>query len=153
MQTLSLAQSDTSEENIIISNDINGTYLSTIQKIENEISVNYVNTFAKSLAKQEKEVCINSELPRIISSSIERELDDPPIDDITADIHGDSDNDDQYNDNESGTNKISDLNRRLDFRDFPTKLIEDTKLLYKGQDLLKMISKFYQLECELCRYI
>lgn len=33
---------------------------------------------------------------------------------------------------------------------FPTELIRDSKLIIKGKELSKLISKFYKLECELC---
>lgn len=38
----------------------------------------------------------------------------------------------------------------INLADFPTKLIENTKLLVKGPELVRLISKFYSLDCEYC---
>lgn len=92
--------------------------------------------------------------------SIERELDSLATDDITAQIHEESDNEDLYNEDENemaddSANAIDTLNFQMPCEqrnDFPTKLIEDSKLLYKGRDLIEMISKFYRLECDQCRW-
>lgn len=77
---------------------------------------------------------------------IKHELNDLAADEITAD----SDNEDPYNGDENDlaedTPDMDDLKQEK-FKDFP-KLIEDSKLLYKGDDLLNMISKFYRLECD-----
>lgn len=76
---------------------------------------------------------------RINSINIEHELDELTTDDIAVE----SDNEHPYNEDE---NVVDDLDREK-FKDFP-KLIEDSKLLYKGRDLLNMISKFYTLKCD-----
>lgn len=42
-------------------------------------------------------------------------------------------------------------NSNLDSNDFPKELIVDGKLAVKGKELTKLISKFYRLECDLCK--
>lgn len=77
---------------------------------------------------------------------IKHELDDIGADEITVD----SDNEDPYNGDENDMDEdapVMDDLKQEKFKNFP-KLIEDSKLLYKGDDLLNLISKFYRLECD-----
>lgn len=92
-----------------------------------------------------------------VRSNFEKTLDNLATDDIAAQIQEESDEEDLYNADENDsqidtTNAIDSLKiDRKNFKDFPTKLIEDSKLMYKGRDLLEMISKFYRLECDQCQ--
>ncbi|XP_031630900.1 zinc finger protein 572-like [Contarinia nasturtii] len=120
------------------------TTLHLYDKVENEaIEQNYI-------ISTEVDKCTTA------STQIERELDNLNSNDITlAEIHGESDNDDQYNEDEHTiddndvANSVPDLQNE-NFKDFPTTFIEDGKLLYRGRDLLEMISKFYRLACDQC---
>lgn len=142
-------------DNIIVSklindetNEPNETDISTrYDKVKNDEISNYILSTVSSKPTQ-----------IITTDSIERELDNLNSNEITlTEIHdgvGDSDNEDQYNEDENAIDHDDVVNTDLQkekFKDFPTKFIEDAKLLYKGRDLLEMISKFYQLECDQCR--
>lgn len=88
---------------------------------------------------------------------LERELDELASDDIAVEIHEESESEDNCKDDkdDSHMDSIEPAGSKLDaehFKNFPTNLIEDSKLLYKGKDLLAMISRFYSLECDQCRF-
>lgn len=91
------------------------------------------------------------------SKAIEQELHELTVDDITADIRNESDNEDQCMEDDNNPDDKKSANGdditidKSKFKDFPTKLIEGSQLLYKGRDLLEMISKFYTLECDVCK--
>lgn len=137
----------------------NGTLIITLRATST--STNLLNTnediiISKDDTTEVLETEINSTSLQIINDSktIEQELDELTIDDITADIRSESDTEDQCNDdndNERNDENTNDLKNK--FKYFPKKLIEDSKLLYKGKDLLRMISKFYTLECDICKYV
>lgn len=83
---------------------------------------------------------------------------DLAVDDIISEIRSESDDEAQCDDNEisqadNAITQIDDLemDRVERLKDLPTKLIEDSKLLYKGRDLLDMMSTFYKLECDVCK--
>lgn len=132
---------DSSENEIILSKlTSHDTDLSTHYEVVEETSETYPSVLP---TKQNDYIKTTSTVQIIDSSSfnIERELDDIATDD--------SDNEDPYNEDENVVVEetvIDDLNQEK-FKNFP-KLIEDSKLLYKGRDLLDMISKFYSLECD-----
>lgn len=87
--------------------------------------------------------------------NIEQELDDLASKDIAAELRGDSENEDACNededaDDDSPPNNVDNSLAHLQYKNFPTKILDGCKLLYKGPDLLNMISRFYRLECDQC---
>lgn len=117
------------------------------------IGKNQNGSIEKSTAK------IQDETSQPMQINIERELDALAVDDITSEIRSESDNEAQCNDDDDEITQDNDNAPTIDdlehdgerFKGFPTKLIEDSKLLYKGRDLLDMISTFYKLECDVCK--
>lgn len=75
---------------------------------------------------------------------------------VSEQINDESDDEDLCNADENETHDgpsdmIDDLTINHEkFKDFPKKLIENTKLLYKGREIIEIISKFYRLVCDLC---
>ncbi|XP_055310508.1 zinc finger protein 69 homolog [Sitodiplosis mosellana] len=148
---------DANENDIIISKlikddnahetDLSSTHYEVMEE-SSEIYTSVLSSKQNVYAKTSSTVQILDECPMQINSiSIERELDE--LDEITADSDNEynEDNDEHVVD-ENATATIDDVDHEK-FKDFP-KLIEDSKLLYKGRDLLNMISKFYRLECDQC---
>lgn len=107
--------------------------------------------------KSSKRTSNKKALLKSVRFNLEKTLDNLAIDDIAAQIQEESDEEDLYNADENDsqivtTNAVDSFKiDRQKFKDFPTKLIEDSKLMYKGRDLLEMISKFYRLECDQCQ--
>lgn len=94
----------------------------------------------------------------INSNSIERELDDLATDDVMVEVHSESDNEDVSQskvenaiDNDLTITDIDFDAKHGKYKDFPTKIIDGCKLLYRGRDLLEMISRFYDLTCDRCQ--
>lgn len=85
-------------------------------------------------------------------SCIERELDELATDDITSDEHIESDIEDDglAKTVNLNVNNINNVNEER-FKDFPAQIIDGCRLLFRGHDLLKMISKFYRLQCDQCQ--
>lgn len=88
-------------------------------------------------------------------NTIEQEFDELASKGIVAELRGESENDDGCDEDEDGDEdsspNVDDSNlARLQYKDFPTKILDGCKLLYKGPDLLNMISRFYCLECDQC---
>lgn len=86
---------------------------------------------------------------------MERELDELATDDIASDVHSDSENEDEQQNKADNSidDSLTDIHNENPerYRDFPTPIIDGCRLLYKGRDLLEMISKFYRLECDQCQ--
>lgn len=88
---------------------------------------------------------------------IEQEFDELASNDIAAEIRVDSENEDGYNEDgdeddngdEDSPSSIVD-SPHVQYKKFPTEILDGCKLLYKGHDLLNMISRFYRLECDQC---
>lgn len=75
---------------------------------------------------------------------------EPKPEDAEEEIFYESENDDE-NDNEI----VDEIKKPKNFEDiyysqFPKTFIEDNKLIIRGKELTKLISKFYRLECDLC---
>lgn len=91
----------------------------------------------------------------MLVSCIERDLDGLAADDIESDVHSDSENEDeqQTKADNSVDNSLTDTHNgnRERYKDFPVPIIDGCKLLYKGRDLIEMISRFYRLECDRCQ--
>lgn len=128
---------------------------SSPNEVKTEVNVN-LNEYPTELIVGQ---CIDSTpIPTPISSiSIERELDDLADDEIKAsDVHMETDNEDAYDEVESvidaeSSKRANDISMNNEqYKNFPAKMIDGCKLLYKGRDLLGMISKFYRLECDQC---
>lgn len=83
---------------------------------------------------------------------IEQEFDELTSSDISAEIRVESENEDGYHedgdDDRDEDSPASNVN--VQYKNFPTKILDGCKLLYKGHDLLNMISRFYRLECDQC---
>lgn len=66
-----------------------------------------------------------------------------------------SEDESQHNDNELINEKVIEIKQEsidnlINLDEFPKHIIEDGKLILKGKQLTKLISKFYKLECDLC---
>lgn len=93
-------------------------------------------------------------------NDIEQEFDDFASKDIVAELRVESENEDGCNedvdeDEDDGGDEDSSSNKAIDsmqmqYKNFPVKILDGCKLLYKGHDLLNMISRFYRLECDQC---
>lgn len=85
---------------------------------------------------------------------IEQEFDALASNDI-AERRAESDNEDGFEDENDDRVEDSPPSNNVDsphapYTNFPTKILDGCKLLYKGHDLLNMISRFYRLECDQC---
>lgn len=64
----------------------------------------------------------------------------------------DSDDDEMSDDEDQsiGTKKDDEMKSIVDFSEFPEKIIEDSKMIVKGKELMTLISRFYRVNCEIC---
>lgn len=137
----------------------NGTFIITLKTNTDSHRINEVHDQQQQIRTEmlsiERVDNYTSKSDQMHSIKIERELDDLANDDITIDVNGESDNEDVDMENEQIVdNNSTAANHNVQqkvYENFPSKLIEDGKLLYKGRELLNMITKFYRLECDQCR--
>lgn len=93
---------------------------------------------------------------------IERELSQIESDDISIDARDDNFNDEDDDENEYEDCEDNDCSKytkndidesnmnHVRFSEFPTVMINDSKLIFKGKELLELMTKFYKLECDRC---
>lgn len=87
----------------------------------------------------------------LLAIDIEQEFDDLASTDIAAELRAESENDEENDANETSLgNAVAGGIATNGYKDFPSKILDGCKLLYKGADLLDMISRFYRLECDQC---
>lgn len=70
---------------------------------------------------------------------------------LQDEIEYDDDEEDEESTVPKEIDEVSKPNRNVDSSEFPKELIKDGKLTIKGKELTKLISKFYRLECDLCK--
>lgn len=85
----------------------------------------------------------------------EQEFNDLASNDIAVELRIESGNEGGYNEDEDDDRHENSPSPNVDstpvpYKNFPTKVLDGCKLLYKGHELLNMISRFYHLECDQC---
>lgn len=124
-----------------VSNELNsiGSNESAIGSNEIEIQPHH-GSDGKNESVDRTLIHFKSELENLVSEQINDESDDEDLC-----------NEDENETHDGPSDMIDDLTINHEkFKDFPKKLIENTKLLYKGRELIEIISKFYRLVCDLC---
>lgn len=81
---------------------------------------------------------------------LEQELDSYQNDAEFVVNDDDSSDGSEYNDSNTITVIKETEEERNKFKKFPTDLIRDSKLTYKGKELIRLMTNFYRLECDLC---
>lgn len=127
-----------------VSNELNsiGSNVSAIGSTEIEIQPHHGSN-GRNESVDSTLIHYKSELENLVSEQINDGSDDEDDDDLC--------NEDENETHDGPSNMIDNLTINHEkFRDFPKKLIENTKLLFKGRELIEIISKFYRLVCDLC---
>lgn len=152
-----------SSGNVPFANE-NGTFIITVANTHDIVAIDDKKPNDDNLIDvihEEQIICSETSIkPNTIN--IEQELDDLASTDIAAELRGESENDDGCDEDEDeaedengdedspSNNGDIDDSTHLQYKNFPTKILDGCKLLYKGPDLLNMISQFYRLECDQC---
>lgn len=142
---------------IVITLTTSATNASDIVPLTNRMNDDFVD-----ILNDAQILCSDSSIkPAILHTvDIEQELDDLASKDLSAELRGESENEDGCQDDDECEGEIEvevedcqqiTVDHSISqYKDFPTKILDGCKFLYKGPDLLNMISRFYRLQCDQC---
>lgn len=145
-----------SSQNIPFTNET-GTFIITVANTNDIIELtkkpnekNFIE-----IVNKEQIICHKTQSIKSNAIDIEQEFDNLASKDIVAELRVESENEIGYNEDEDddGVEDLSSsyvVSTHAQYKNFPTKILDGCKLLYKGYDLLNMISRFYRLECDQC---
>lgn len=148
-----------SARNVSFANET-GTFIITLANANDIIEItktpnekNVIDVIA-----DEQIICTESQTIRPNNTiDIEQEFEDFASKDIVAELRVEDENENGCNEDEDDHDDAdedlpaSNVDATPEaYKDFPSKILDGCKLLYKGHDLLDMISRFYRLECDQC---
>lgn len=123
--------------------------LSLLQGGNNEVQTVETSNDSHQLSSEINSKCIGN----VMIASQTRSESNENINGVDLSESDDSDNnieDENGDEYQIRDEHLVTKNVNTECKDFPTKLIEGCKLLFKGQELLEIISKFYRLDCDQC---